>query len=116
MTDRYDEVKALARAGLTGMIRRKDPAGLSGLRSIISTLENACAVPVADSSGEYARVGSTEAERRMLSDDGPLPSHPDHPSEGRGPSHRPFLTLLATMYVHSYDLVSPNSRFSGLET
>ena len=69
MTDRYDEVMALTRAGLTGMIRRKDPAGISGLRSIISALENACAVPVADSSGEYARVGSTEVEGRTLSDE-----------------------------------------------
>ena len=70
MTDRYDEVMSLARAGLTGMIRRKDPAGISGLRSIITALENACAVPIADATGgEYARVGEAEAERRTVSDE-----------------------------------------------
>jgi len=69
MKDKYGEVMALAKAGLTGMIRRKDPAGIAGLRSIIAALENAYAVPVTDSAGEYARAGSTEVERRTVSDE-----------------------------------------------
>jgi len=60
---------ALARAGLAGMIRRKDPAGISGLRSIISALENACAVPISAQPGESAIFGSTEATRRTLSNE-----------------------------------------------
>ena len=70
MTERFDEVMSLARAGLTGMIRRKDPAGIAGLRSIMAALENACAVPVpAQPEAEPVRVGEAEAERRTLSDE-----------------------------------------------
>jgi len=65
MTDRYGEVMALARAGLTGMIRRKDPAGIAGLRSIMAALENACTVPVSF----QVRTGDSEAPRRTLSDE-----------------------------------------------
>ncbi|MCL2784798.1 MAG: hypothetical protein FWD55_05060 [Propionibacteriaceae bacterium] len=38
---RYDEVLAAARATLAGMIRRKNPAGIAGMRSVISALEKA---------------------------------------------------------------------------
>ncbi len=48
MTHRFDTVMADAKAGLSGMIRRRDPAGIAGLRSIIAALENACALPIAD--------------------------------------------------------------------
>ena len=52
------------------MIRRKDPAGIAGLRSIMAALENAGAVPIANAAvDEYARVGETETERRTLPDE-----------------------------------------------
>jgi len=40
MGTRYDDVMIAARAALTKMVRRKDPAGIAGLRSVIAALEN----------------------------------------------------------------------------
>ena len=64
----YDEVMARAKAALTGLIRRRDAAGIAALRSVISELDNACAVPVDESpTADTVEVGLSEAPRRGLS-------------------------------------------------
>ena len=74
---RFDEIMVQARAGLVGMIRRKNPAGIAGLRSVIAALENSCAVPAvpenlavtSDSIAGAVQFGESEAQRRTLTDE-----------------------------------------------
>ena len=72
----YVEVMGRARAILGGMIHSRDAAGIAAMRSVISALENACAVPEesgeSDASEFIAGARSfreAEALRRSLSDE-----------------------------------------------
>ncbi len=76
MSSRFETVLAEAQAGLKSMIRKRDPAGIAGLRSVIAALENACAVAVDDPASLVVadqhiagagRFGQVEASRRQLS-------------------------------------------------
>lgn len=70
------------RADLTAAMRRRDRAAVSTLRSVLSTIANAEAVPVADApvadasaategpvAGAVVGLGAAEAPRRELSED-----------------------------------------------
>jgi predicted fused transcriptional regulator/phosphomethylpyrimidine kinase len=73
-SERFDEVIAVARAALAGVIRKRDPAGIAALRSVISALENACVVPslgpefgTSTHLAGTVEFGTSEAPRRTLS-------------------------------------------------
>lgn len=65
------------RADLTAALRRRDRAAAGTLRSVLGTIANAEAVPVAEApvptegpvAGAVTGLGATEAPRRVLSED-----------------------------------------------
>lgn len=65
---RYDMVRAALRAQLAVAIRGRDSVGVAALRSALSALDNATAVPVGQPTATMAiaGLGATEVPRREL--------------------------------------------------
>ena len=67
----FEETMARAKACLSSMIRKRNPAGMAAMRSVISSLENACAVEIPvpmDEAAAHVLSPHSETARRLLSD------------------------------------------------